>query len=347
MTEAINNLKAQFKERLIVLAHYYQRDEVVSHADFVGDSYALAVKAGQSQAEFIVFCGVSFMAESARVLAQPEQRVFLPDKEAGCPLADMLTEAEFNKAYNELEKNLGQGIAPLLYINSSADVKAAVAEKGGLCCTSSNAKLLVRGLLEEGKTVFFLPDKNLGLNTAQALGLKQEEIGLYSRHQGLRNASPNLRIIVWDGFCNVHVRFKASDVLKAKNLYPYAKILVHPECSPDVVALADFSGSTSEIIKEAGKAGPGDVLFIGTELNLVKRLAQERPEVKIVPLRDSGCVNMNKITQAKLMATLNSLNTDKSSFLVTVPQDKIEGSRKALRRMIELVEARRKTNGQR
>ncbi len=334
----IVRLKKEYGGNLCLLAHFYQRDEVFKLADFTGDSYQLAREASRSSAGHIVFCGVAFMAESARILARPEQRVYLPDREAGCPLADMAEDGDLTQALAGLRRTVRRPVVPVVYINSTAATKAAAAEAGGIVCTSSNAALLVRSLLAENKAVLFLPDRNLGVNVAGQLGLAGEDIAFFGKKAGGPDPSPEARMIVWDGFCNVHVRFTALDVMKAKNRYPYAKVLVHPECREEVTSLADYVGSTSGIIRECGNAAAGDVLFIGTELNLVERLASSRKDARIFPLRRSGCVNMNKITPAKLLAALRSIGSPPSPYEVFVPAETGALAVRALRGMIERVE---------
>jgi quinolinate synthase len=308
----IVRLKKEYDGRLLILAHYYQKDEVYRLADVSGDSYQLALAASRSQAEHIVFCGVTFMAESARMLAHEGQHVYLPDFEAGCPLADMAGPEELAQALTQLQVFTSRPIVPVVYINSSAAVKAVTARANGIVCTSSNAALIVRSLVEEGNTVFFLPDQNLGLNTAHRLGLADSQIAVYESRHPLPRISAETVMIVWDGFCNVHV-----------------------------TALADYTGSTSGIIAEYEKAVAGEVLFIGTELNLVERLAAARPEIKVFPLRTAGCVNMNKITPAKLLAAIEAIAAPPSPFEVFVPDDVRDEAVRALQGMIERVESRR------
>jgi quinolinate synthase len=337
----IIRLKKEYGDRLCILAHYYQPDEVYRLADAAGDSYRLALEASRSPAEHIVFCGVAFMAESARMLIRPEQRVYLPAPDAGCPLADMATAEELETALAALQAVSRRPVAPVVYINSSAAVKAAAGKAGGIVCTSSNAALIVEALTGEGKAVLFLPDMNLGLNTARRLKLTEAQTVVYGRRNPPPRVPDEAVMFVWDGFCNVHARFQAQDVRKAKNLYPYAKILVHPECPGEVVALADYTGSTAGIIKECGKAAAGEVLFIGTELNLVNRLAAGRSDVKIFPLRKSGCVNMNKTTPEKLLETIRLIASPPSPREVSVPPAESALAARALRAMIELVEKRK------
>jgi quinolinate synthase len=338
----IRRLKEELGKNLVILAHYYQRDEVYQCADITGDSYALALASSRSNASHIVFCGVTFMAESARILAQARQHVYLPDFEAGCPLADMVDEAEFASALDRIRTVCNRHVVPMVYINSSAAVKAAAAGEGGIACTSSNAAILVKSFLDEGKTVFFLPDMNLGINTARALGIKRAEVAVYHRRGEPEALFTESRLIVWDGFCNVHVCFSLTDVYRAKNEYPYARVIVHPECDEKVVEAADYAGSTSGIIAEIEKAKSGDVFFVGTEQNLVRRLAKTRTDVKVFPLRSSGCVNMNKITQEKLLAAIRSIATPPSPFEVVVPPETCVKAVHAIQGMIERVETGRK-----
>ena len=338
----IKHLKKEYGQRLTILAHYYQRDEVYELADVTGDSYKLALEASRARAEYIIFCGVSFMAESARILARPDQRVLLPDHEAGCPLADMVTAKECVRALDDIRALSSRPVTPVLYINSSAAVKAAVGNAEGVTCTSSNAEWIVRSLLEEGRTVFFLPDGNLGINTARGLGLGEAEIAVFKRGRLNENAASSARFFIWDGFCNVHARFTVTDIVKAKSRHPYALIVVHPECPENVVARADFAGSTSGIMAKVACARAGDVVYVGTELNLVRRLAASRSDIQVLPLRESGCMNMNKITPAKVLDAVRSLKESASPFEVTVNEAEAAGARRALSGMIERVERERK-----
>ncbi|MBN1524188.1 MAG: quinolinate synthase NadA [Spirochaetales bacterium] len=339
--EEIVKLKEQLGDDAVILAHYYQKDEVCQYADIIGDSYALAVAASKSTAKYIVFCGVYFMAESAAILANPDQRVLIPDREAGCPLADMANAADFEKYYAYCSSLAKSPLISIVYVNSSSSLKAAVGKLGGLTCTSSNAQFLVERVMAEGKRVFFLPDFNLGINTARRMELKNTVIGTIHRKADPENTSSDTKLFLWKGFCNVHARFSPMDIRKAKVNYPYAKILVHPECDEAVVAESDFAGSTSQIIKEVEQSPAGTTLFVGTELNLVNRLARETRHAAVFPLRESGCVNMNKITLEKLYQTLQSLLTGSSEYEVGIDETEKQDAKRALAGMIGLVEQKK------
>jgi len=334
----IEKIKAHYGEDLIILAHYYQRDEVFNLAGISGDSYKLAVEASRTKAKYIVFCGVLFMAESSRILAREEQKVYLPDFDAGCPLADMIDLNDFERAYNQLYSMWKDDLVPIVYVNSSASIKAAVGKRQGLTCTSSNAVPIIRSHIESGKKVFFIPDKNLGINTARLLKLSDDEVLIFSPKNRENQVSSHIKLVVWPGFCYVHNNFSIIDVRKAKIQYPYCKILVHPECPPDVVDAADFCGSTSQIINQVKKASVGEVLYIGTEFNLVNRLSQKLDNITVFPLKRSGCVNMSKITLQKLYFTLKKLIDFQNEHEVVVNRDIKKDAKKALRRMIEFVE---------
>ncbi|RPJ06866.1 MAG: quinolinate synthase NadA [Spirochaetaceae bacterium] len=335
--EKIEKIKKELEGKVCILAHYYQRDEVYRHADITGDSYALAVASSRTVASNIIFCGVYFMAESARILCRKDQKVFLPEKEAGCPLADMAGRSDFEKLYAELD-NKSSPLVPVVYVNSSIGLKAAAGLRAGITCTSSNAAMLVKQVLDEGKRVFFLPDYNLGLNTAFELGVPENEIGSVKKNGEKTNISPQTRMILWDGFCNVHVRFSVMDIRLAKNKFPYSRVLVHPECPRDVVAEADFAGSTSQIIAEVEKTKPGETVFIGTEYNLVQRLGKLHKDFTVLPLRKSECVNMNKITEGKLLSVLEAIKRGDDSGQVTVDESEKINAHLTLEEMIARVE---------
>ncbi len=335
--DRISDIKKKLGSDLLILGHYYMHRDVLDAADIIGDSYLLSLKASRTEARYIVFCGVSFMAESARILCKPDQKVFIPEERAGCPLANMITAEYFSESMEELTKQLGAQPVPVLYVNSSAEVKALVGEAGGVCCTSSNAALIVDSLLKSGKRVFFLPDQNLGYNVARSLGISNQYISSIATGRS-NKISESTKIVLWDGFCVVHQRFSLQDVRKARSQYPDCRILVHPECLPQVVEAADFAGSTSQLFREAQTAAPGAVLFIGTEINFVQRLQQIKTEVTILPLRDSKCANMAKITMPKLLSTLEGLSEGLSLEEVEVEDDVIHGARQALERMIDFVE---------
>ncbi len=326
--DIIRAVRQQMGSELVILTHHYQRPDVVSCGDFLGDSFVLAREAARSKARVIVFCGVHFMGEAARILARPDQEVYMPDPGAGCPMADMADSDDVAVALERLaDLAPGRRIVPVAYINSSAATKAIVGRAGGLCCTSSNARAAVVEALRLGDLVLFLPDEFLGTNTAHLLG--QPVVPVYDPHAaanspagacgGLRKADiDGARVIVWKGYCHVHTWFSPDMVTAVRSKHPGCRVVVHPECRPEVVALADGSGSTAWLVDEVLRAGPGSTTVIGTEINLIQRLARELPDRTILPLASSLCPNMYRTTSTRLARLLqgfpaqNRLSVDPS-----------------------------------
>lgn len=337
----IDELRSERRERLLILAHHYQEDSVVVHADITGDSLELARKIPLADnAEDIVFCGVHFMAESAAILAAPQQRVFLPDTSAGCVMAQMAPASLVRTVLEKLNSR-ERKIIPLAYVNSSASVKAVCGDFGGSVCTSANAPTMMRWALEQGEGVLFLPDKNLGLNTANALEIPNNERLLIDvRKQGEHidlDATKNARLLLWPGCCAVHHMFKAAHITRIRQAHPGAKVIVHPECTPDVVALADDAGSTSRIINFVEEAAPGTTIIVGTEISLIDRLTERyAPTKTIIPLARCQCSNMAKTTEEKLFTTLNCLQDGPDTQLDIQVDDGIrKPARLALQRMLD------------
>ena len=335
---SILRIKDRYGSRLHISGHYYMEPDVLAVADSIGDSYQLAKKASEGQADYLVFCAVSFMAETGRLLCRVEQRVFIPDPEAGCPLADTIGAESFRGAMRRIEQKLGQAPTPVLYVNSTARVKALVGQAGGSCCTSANAAAIIGSILKEGRRVFFLPDRNLGRNTGSSLGLRTAEMCLLSENGGEQRLAPEVKLILWDGRCSVHERFSLRDVQAARKRYPGCRVLVHPECTPAVTEAADFSGSTSQLLRAFEQAESGSTLVVGTEINFIRRLQGLRPQVAVHPLRDSRCDDMSRITPQKLLDTLASLDNDDPVHEVFVAREIADPAREALRRMIRRVE---------
>jgi len=339
LMEEILARKAALGQELLILTHHYQRQEIVSLGDARGDSFALSRKAAASRkARFIVFCGVHFMAESAAILAQPHQTVQIPDPKAGCLMADMADLELVSTAWEELSEIVGQGvISPIVYINSDASLKAFCGRHGGAVCTSANARLALPWGLAQREKVFFFPDQHLGRNTARSLGLKPEDLIVWDPEQPLGGNRPDdirrARLILWDGHCHVHTRFTVEHVLNMRQEFPGAKVVVHPECTAEVVALADACGSTDFIVEYVRQAEPGSTVVVGTEINLVARLALEYPDRQVLDLHYSLCPNMFKIDPAKLLATLENLG---EVNVVNVPEDIKAEARLALDRMLML-----------
>ena len=335
--ERIRTAKRELGQDVVILAHHYQRKEVVEQGDFVGDSYQLAKYAAASNARRIVFCGVHFMAEAARILARPEQRVFMPDPRAGCPMADMADARDTVVALTRLREMAGEKrrIIPVTYVNSNADVKAVVGHAGGLVCTSANAPKALQWAASKGDLLFFLPDEFLGTNTANGLGYLP--VARWNPHEadgGLTTDKVRAaRVIVWQGYCHVHTYFTPAMVAAARLKYPGCSVVVHPECKPDVVAVADGLGSTSYLVDAVEKTAPGQTVVVGTEVNLVLRLANQYPDRKVVPLEYSLCPNMYRTTPEKLADLLENFDPARE---ITVPEDVVAGARLALQRMLDL-----------
>ncbi|HNT74598.1 MAG TPA: quinolinate synthase NadA [Anaerolineae bacterium] len=339
----IQAAKAALGDRLVILGHHYQRAEIVVLSDIRGDSLELSRQAAQTDADYIVFCGVHFMAESAAILAKPGQHVLIPDMEAGCYLAHTATRALVEEAWATLDAALdGQAdaeITPITYVNSDADLKAFCGEHGGLSCTSGNADRVLRWALAQRSRVFFFPDQHLGRNTALKLGIAPEEMLLWHpRRTPSADAIGRAKVILWPGVCNVHQRFRPEQVAAVRAQYPGIRVIVHPECKAEVVRLADDAGSTAYIIKQIEAAPPGTQWAIGTESRLVARLQQEHPEQTIVSLADVPpyCIMMSQITPENLLAVLEGLTRGELINEVTVDPEIARWAKVALERMLAL-----------
>jgi quinolinate synthase len=332
-------------DRLVILGHHYQQDGIIKHADFRGDSFKLAKDAAaRPTAEFIVFCGVHFMAESADILTPDEQIVILPNLAAGCSMADMANLFQVRKCWQDLERVLGSAVnrvVPVTYINSAANLKAFVGEKGGTVCTSTNAPTAVTWALEQGDKVLFFPDQHLGRNTGVKLGYDAEaDMCLWDPFKPLggnsEEALKRAKFILWKGHCSVHQRFTVDQVEKARREFPGVQVLVHPECPLDVVQAADFNGSTEYIIKKIETAEPGTTWAVGTEINLVSRLANEHPDKQVFCLDPQvcPCSTMYRIHPSFLCWTLESLVQGQVVNQITVPPKVKHFAHVALDRML-------------
>ena len=345
----IRAAKEALGDRVVVLGHFYQRDEVVQHADYVGDSFQLANAALEHpDAEAIVFCGVHFMAETADMLSSPEQAVILPNLAAGCSMADMADIDQVEDAWEQLEEVLGtepdaDGRVPLLpvtYMNSSAAIKAFCGRHGGIVCTSSNARTVLEWAFERAQRVIFFPDQHLGRNTAKAMGVSLEEMPLWrpslplggNTEDGLEDA----RVILWNGFCSVHKRFTVPQIEAARIAHPGVRVIVHPECPMAVVDAADEAGSTDYIRKAIEAAPAGTTFAIGTEINLVQRLAAEHPEHTIFCLDPvvCPCSTMYRIHPGYLAWALESLVRGEVVNRIRVSDEVTKDARVALDRML-------------
>ena len=330
--------------RLLILGHHYQRDEVIRWADARGDSLKLARYAAECDwATDIVFCGVHFMAESADVLTGPGQRVILPDLNAGCSMADMADVDEIEECWDALSEVIDvDRVIPITYVNSSAAVKAFVGRHGGACCTSSNARQVVAWALERGDRVLFAPDQHLGRNTAFAMGFAAADMRVWDpRHDlgGLQERDvKESKFLLWKGHCSVHQRFKIEHVEAARHDHPGVQVVVHPECSHEVVELADFVGSTERILAEVERAPAGSVLAIGTEIHMVNRMAADHPDKTVFSLDPliCPCSTMFRIDEPHLGWCLEALVRGEIVNRITVDEDTAEGARLALSRMLEI-----------
>jgi quinolinate synthase len=330
---------------VFILGHHYQRDEVIQFADVTGDSFKLAQQAAaRPDAEYIVFCGVHFMAESADILTGDHQRVVLPDMAAGCSMADMATASQVEQCWEDLTAaGVAADTVPMTYMNSSAAIKGFVGREGGVVCTSSNAERALRWAYERGEKVLFLPDQHLGRNTVvRQMGFALDDCVLYNPHKpngGL--TAEELRaakIILWKGHCSVHGRFTLECVEEMRERKPGVNILVHPECRHEVVAAADHVGSTEYIIKTLEAAEPGSSWAVGTELNLVRRLANAHPDKEISFLDRTVCYcsTMNRIDLPHLVWALEELVAGRVPNQITVDAQTATHARAALDRMLEL-----------
>jgi quinolinate synthase len=337
--------KAALGDRVFVLGHHYQRDEVIQFADVTGDSFKLAREAAaRPQAEYIVFCGVHFMAESADILTSDAQRVVLPDLAAGCSMADMAVLGQVEAAWEALaDAGVAAGTVPVTYMNSSADIKGFVGRTGGVVCTSSNAERALRWAYERGERVLFLPDQHLGRNTAvRQLGFSLDDCVLYDPHKpGGGLTADQLRtakMILWRGHCSVHGRFTLDSVEEVRARVPGVNVLVHPECRHEVVTAADHVGSTEYIIKTLDAAPAGSAWAVGTELNLVRRLANAHPDKRIMFLDRTVCYcsTMNRIDLPHLVWSLEELAAGRVVNRITVDPDTAHHARVALDRMLAL-----------
>ncbi len=320
--------------RMVILGHHYQADEVIRYADFIGDSLELARKVSEiKQAQIIVFCGVLFMAQTAVILA-PDKHVYIPDKHAGCPLADAAAIDDVLRAW-EVIGELGR-VIPITYVNSSAEIKAFCGRNGGAVCTSGNALKVLKWAFAQGERVFFLPDQNLGRNTARTLGLPDQEMAIWDPlNPPLPKALENARVILWHGWCPVHAPvMTVRGVEEARRHHENVKVIVHPEADPETVMASDAFGSTAQIIDYVKAQPLGTRVAIGTEINMVRRLSESyHAIVNIVPLVESACADMAKITPEKLACCLMELTED---YRVRVPENVIADARLALERMLRI-----------
>ena len=352
LQERIKAAKARLGNKLLILGHFYQRDEIIVHADFVGDSFQLAKNATERpDADHIVFCGVHFMAETADILSTPEQTVTLPNLSAGCSMADMANIDQVEDCWEQLGEICGtnpdadgkQQIVPVTYMNSSAALKAFCGRHGGIVCTSSNAHAVLEWAFARGKRVLFFPDQHLGRNTALAMGMSLDQMPVWNPYKpagGAKDPSvyADAKMILWKGFCSVHQRFTVDQIERARKAYPGVKVIVHPECSMDVVNAADGTGSTAYIVKEIANAPAGSAVAVGTEINLVNRLAAQYPDKTVFCLDPvvCPCSTMYRIHPAYLAWALENIEQGNIVNRITVDEDTARDAKIALQRMLEV-----------
>lgn len=343
--DEIAELKTELGSQVLVLGHHYQQDDVIRFADETGDSLQLAKIAKNSQADYIVFCGVHFMAETADMLTANHQQVILPDLKAGCSMADMAQLRHVERAWEEIQKAMApqkSTIVPITYINCAASLKAFVGKNGGAICTSSNAKNVIEWALGRGEKLFFFPDQHLGRNTCFELGIDPQEMVVYDptkRHGGLSvEEIRKAKIILWYGFCSVHQGFKPEHVDHWKQTDPQRQVIVHPECSFEVVQKSDDSGSTSYIIQKLLAAKEGERFAVGTEVNLVNRLQKQLPHLDIASLSPYQCLctTMYRIRPEWLLKSLQNIQCGLPEHIIKVGPEVTKWSLMALERMMEL-----------
>ena len=352
MDARIAKARAALGTDVTLLGHHYQRDEVIRFADFTGDSYKLSKIAAETSAKYMLFCGVHFMAETADILAKPWQQVILPDLNAGCSMADMAEIGQVEDCWDSLERaglvsndwTRNAGLIPLTYMNSAASIKAFCGERGGLVCTSSNARAAFKWAFARGEKILFLPDQHLGRNTAFAMGLSLTEMVVWDPYQINGGLTPDrlraAKVILWKGHCSVHQRFLPEHVDRVRREEPGMKVIVHPECRWEVCQKADELGSTERIIDSIEKSPEGSSFAVGTEIHLVNRLAARFAPLgkRVITLDDSGCLctTMYRISPQHLAWTLENLLEGRVVNRIQVAEDIKQWAKIALDRMLEV-----------
>ena len=345
MAARIAAARATLGSRLVILGHHYQRDEVIRFADYTGDSLKLAQYAAtKTAADFIVFCGVHFMAESADILSAPHQQVILPDLAAGCSMADMAAIDQLETCWTELTQMGATSVVPVTYINSAASIKAFCGEHGGIVCTSSNASKVMAWAWEQQEKILMLPDQHLGRNTALSMDVPLDQMVVWDPHEpfgGLtRDQIAHAKLILWKGHCSVHTRFSVKQIEVFRKQQPEGRVIVHPECTMEVVQAADEVGSTEFIIRTVKNSPKGSVWAVGTEIHLVNRLAREvAPDIHVETLDPFGCLcsTMFRVSPNHLLWTLEGLVEGKVHNQIVVPEPQKSFARLALDRMLEKV----------
>ncbi|MFC2946928.1 quinolinate synthase NadA [Virgibacillus sediminis] len=341
MEERVCELKQKMGGELFIPGHHYQKDEVIQFADATGDSLKLAqLSADNTAAKFIVFCGVHFMAETADILTTEDTKVILPDMRAGCSLADMANIAQTERGWIEMQGSFGDTILPLTYINSTAAIKAFVGKNGGATVTSSNARKMLEWAFTQKERVLFLPDQHLGRNTAHEMGIKPEEMAVWDPIKETFEYDgelQNVKIFLWKGHCSVHANFSVYNIEQTRNADPAVNVIVHPECSREVVEAADYAGSTKYIIETIDQAAPGTKWAVGTEMNLVNRLKGQHKDKEVFSLNPHmcPCLTMNRIDLPHFLWTLESLDQGKVVNQIQVEDSVSREAVQALNRMLD------------
>jgi quinolinate synthase len=337
----LKSIKERLGQRVVVLGHHYQQDDVIAFADITGDSLELARKAAEIKtAEYIMFCGVHFMAETADMLTREDQKVILPDLRAGCSMADMANRREIDVAWKYLTQSTKDKIVPITYINCSAALKSFVGENGGSICTSSNAEKVITWGLSQGEKLLFFPDQHLGRNTCFKLGIPLDQMVVYDPRQRFGGLTPeqiqNAKVILWYGFCSVHQGFNQSQIAEWRKKDPERTLIVHPECSFEVVQASDLAGSTSYIINQIKDAKPGTKFAVGTEINLVNRLARQYPHLDITSLSPYQCLctTMYRIRPRWLLESFRAIERNEAINVIKVDEVTKENALKALDQML-------------
>src|SRR5688572_23171890 len=352
MERRIAAARATLGSRLVILGHHYQRDEVIRFADYTGDSFRLARQiANRPDADYIVFCGVHFMAESADILCAPHQQVILPDLAAGCSMADMADPEQLENCWEELgqmgitprQRSGRAGVVPVTYINSAAAIKAFIGERGGTVCTSSNAMATLEWAFARGEKILFLPDQHLGRNTAYKMGIPLDEMVVWDPHEIFGGLEPEqvtrAKMILWKGHCSVHERFTAKQIATVRKQHPGIRVIVHPEVPWDVVQAADDAGSTEYILRTVRESAPGSVWAVGTEVHLVNRLAHEvAPDKTVISLDQFGCLcsTMFRVSPNHLLWILEELVEGRVHNRIVVSDEQKHWNTVALDRMLSI-----------
>jgi quinolinate synthase len=335
-------IKKELKDQVVVLGHHYQQDDIIKFCDYTGDSLQLAREAAKLSHPYIIFCGVHFMAETADMLTNKNQKVILPDLAAGCSMADMADRFDIDRAWDFMTSATSEKIIPVTYINCAATLKAFVGEHDGSICTSSNAEKIISWALLQGQKLLFFPDQHLGRNTCFKMGIPLSDMVIYNPQLRFGGLTPEkiqkAKVILWYGFCSVHQGFNKEQVLSIKKNNPDMKVIVHPECAFDVVQAADDNGSTSYIIEQIAKAPAASQFAIGTEINLVNRIAHQYKDKKIISLSPYQCLctTMYRVRPRWLLASFRAIKENKPINIISVPEEIKTSSLKALDRMLAI-----------